>query len=168
VHRGIDLLETNREILCVLPLSGPPREDGELVNTSYRHDPRGYFEFRSFTSRIFLLDTRRLAAALPLPFARLALPMVRRAWWELKRRSTACPVEDSMTARMGETGLVRADLDSPNAWSLHIVNKNSELLETLPALIRHVERGRFPLAQAGRYDLDLDGFRAFIRGQDTP
>jgi hypothetical protein len=58
--------------------------------------------------------------------------------------------------RLPETGMVRADLSSPQAWTLHPEDRGERFEAALPALIARIEAGNFPPGQGGHYDLLLD------------
>src|SRR5262249_49176735 len=67
VERGIEFINEVEEILFVSPLSGPPTDDGTLHqgSTPYQVDPRGFYSFKDFTARKFLLSRSRLEQSLP-------------------------------------------------------------------------------------------------------
>jgi hypothetical protein len=61
----------------------------------------------------------------------------------------------------GDAELCRADLPGPG-WSLHPHARGDEFVRLLPAIIEAVEAGRFPPAQAGRYNMDFDAWRGLL------
>jgi hypothetical protein len=148
VATGIDLLQSDPNVFCVLPLPGPPTADGSLDQpyNSYSRDLRGHYVFKTFTSRKFLIDVARFESALPLP------PPGRPGE---AGDSRPCPGswEAMVSKLLRDSHYVRADLASPTAWTLHPVDHGPEFIRSLPEIIAQVERGWFPPAQAGKYDL---------------
>jgi len=157
VDEGIRTLEENEDVLAVCPLPGPPSPDGILHQRGvpYQWDSRGLYRFKSFTSRRYLIDRERFAAALPMtPQRRKARK--RGLLSGLRRRATLRNWEHAVTAKMQETQFIRADLGSPSAWSLHPPDHGDQFRRHLPRIIAAVEAGRYPDEQAGDYDLDLE------------
>jgi hypothetical protein len=156
IDQGIRTLEADQDVLVVCPLAGPPTRDGVLHQRGvpYERDPRGYYRFKNFTSRKYLIDRERFAAALPMtPQRRRARR--RRLRSGLRRRATLLNWERAVAAKIRETSFIRADLTSPDAWSLHPLDHGEQFRRHLPRIIAAVEAGRFPEEQAGHYDLDL-------------
>ncbi|MDQ4099039.1 MAG: glycosyltransferase, partial [Chloroflexota bacterium] len=160
VGDGIALMQQVPEALFVAPLSGPPRPDGTLSQgtTPYERDPRGFYRFKKFTARKWLVDRRRLALFLPMqPMYKTASGIIKDVGADPSiRESPAWSWEGMVSARLAETEFVRADLDSPTAWALHPPDHGATFIAQLPDLIGKIERGWFPPAQAGDYDLRLD------------
>lgn len=165
VERGIELMRRHADLFCVLPRSGPPRADGRLFQPdAFVRDARGFCRFTTFTSRIFLVDTRRMEQLYPLDprwprqapcgWRRRARLLANR--W--RGRSTLPAWEMMVTARMAELGWWRADLEASTAWSLHPLDRSSRFFARLPSIIERVERGEYPSAQAGHYDLQLESW----------
>jgi hypothetical protein len=148
IAAGIELLGRDPDVLCVLPLPGPPTADGSLHQpyAEYRHDPRGLYIFKAFTSRKFLIDVSRFESALPLRLEH------RPAWsGDTARRLQSW--EAMVGERLRQSRYVRADLASASAWTLHPLDHGPAFLRALPDIIARVERGEFPAGQAGRFDL---------------
>jgi hypothetical protein len=159
IKRGIDLLEQSPDLLAVLPRSGPPSVGGGLLQQdqtgeSFTRRP-GLFLFKTFTSRVFLMDRRRYRALLPL-----SPPLGRKGFRDLLlQRAVPLPEWERMIGwRLAETETFRADLDTDKAWTLHPNCRGPIFEEALPELIRRVEAGEFPPAQGGFYDLLLEGW----------
>ena len=165
IARGIALLRACDDVCAVLPLSGPPHPAGLLHQPDgYRLDRRGFFRFETFTSRVFLVDRARLAALGALPVTWPRGTTLARRLGNLKRRVTgrsALPTWEMMlTENMRRTGACRADLADGRAWSLHPLERSAAYFESLDGIIEQVERGEFPAAQAGHYDLRFDAWHA--------
>lgn len=158
ISAAIRLLNEVPEVMVALPHPGPPRADGLLHQpfSPYTHDPRGFYRFKFISSRRFLIARRKFDEI--LPFRPLFLSWKRRLLSAVTRRSTLLNWEQMATARIGQTPFIRADLDSPSAWTLHALDHGPEFCRRLPEIIARVEEGRFPTEQAGHYDLRLDAW----------
>jgi hypothetical protein len=64
-----------------------------------------------------------------------------------------------MERAFARAGWYRADL-AEGGWHLHPHARGEEFVRVLPRIIEDVEAGRFPPAQAGRYNLDFEAWRA--------
>ncbi len=157
IDEGIRLLREHPDLVAVLPRSGPPSPDGRLrqqeqTGEAYRLDRRGWYAFKTFTSRVFLIDRRRFERVLPLR-PRMSIGELLRNY--LTARNTMPEWEVMVGARLEETGLVRADLSSPHAWTLHPNDRGEPFEAILPDLIARIEAGTYPPEQGGYYDLQL-------------
>ena len=156
IAEALSMIQSHPDLLLLAPLPGPPSLNGRLQQGGfeYRHDPQGVFRFKHVTSRKFLMDRRRFESMLPLK--PLYILWKRRIKALLTDRSTLQHWEHMVTARMAQTTFVRADLDSPNAWTLHTPDHGAAFLEALPSIIEKVESGWYPPEQAGNYNLQLE------------
>ncbi len=160
IAEGIKVFEQVPDVMFVAPRPGPPRPDGGLrQGVEFQHDPRGFFKFNSFSSRDFLIDRRRFARLLPIEPGYVSWK--RRLLSALTGASALQVWEVLVSEKLGKTHYFRADLDSPNAWTLHAADHGLKYLRALPGIIANVEKGLFPPAQAGDYDLSLDAWAAF-------
>ena len=161
VEEGIKLLQNYDDIISVLPLSGPPTKDGNLHQAGfpYERDGRGFFRFKSFSHRCFLIDRQRFEKLLPLQLARHGLVNLLPPRVLLPLRvsmgSGLCDWEAMVSWKLEKTSYVRADLDNPRAWILHPPDHGPEFIAHLPQILKRVESGSFPVEQAGHYDLRL-------------
>lgn len=158
IDEGIALLQQYPDLLAVLPRSGPPRPDGRLqqqeeTGEAVEPDPRGIYCFKTFTSRVFLIDRQRFDSLLPL---RTRLPLIELLRNYLTNHNTMPEWETMIGYRLQETALVRADLMSTRAWTLHPDERGERFEAALPGVIARIEAGDFPAAQGGYYDLLLD------------
>jgi hypothetical protein len=158
IDQGIRLLRENPDLLAVLPRSGPPHRDGRLrqqeeTGEAFEPDPRGIYCFKTFTSRVFLIERRRFDRLLPL---RPRLPVVELLRNYLTGRNTMPEWEIMIGYRLQETAFVRADLTSTQAWTLHPDERGERFEAALPGVIARIETGDFPPGQGGYYDLLLD------------
>jgi hypothetical protein len=161
VREAVRVLRDRADVMFVSPLPGPPAENGELnqPEATFRHED-GLFLFKTFSSRRFLLDRSRFNKLLPLEFAYASRR--HRLLSYLNGKSGVCNWEQMVGAALARSEYFRAHLDSPNAWSLHAPDHGPRFIEMLDVLIASVEQGRFPQAQAGNYDLDLDLWESFL------
>jgi hypothetical protein len=158
IEEGIRLLRDCPDLLAVLPRSGPPAADDRLhqqeeMGESYARDPRGLFAFHTFTSRVFLIDRRRFERVLPL---RSRLPLVPLLRNYFTRYNTMPEWEVMVGYRLREVGMIRADLATHQAWTLHPDDRGDRFERALPNILARIEAGSYPAEQGGRYDLVLD------------
>jgi hypothetical protein len=159
IEEGIRLLRAHPDLVAVLPRSGPPASDGRLRQQEERgeayerDDARGIYCFKTFTSRVFVMDRRRFEQVLPL---RPRMPITELLRNYLTARNTMPEWEVMVGWRVQERGLVRADLTSPHAWTLHPDDRGERFEAALPDVIARIEAGQFPPGQGGYYDLRLD------------
>ena len=158
ISEGIRLMRENPDLLAVLPRSGPPADDDRLrqqeeTGEPYDRDPRGLFAFRTFTSRVFLIDRRRFERVLPIRSRLPLIPLLRNY---LTSHNTMPEWEVMVGYRLREVGMIRADLATRQAWTIHPDDRGERFEKALPRIIARVEAGDYPPEQGGRYDLVLD------------
>jgi hypothetical protein len=153
---ALRVLQQNPNVLSVSPHPGPPRRDAESSSPGrvtlspeqkpFRITPR-------FTTRVFLMDRRRLVREGPLPLERPSVLGVLKA--RLLQNSPGAVPEDLIQKHMREHDLRRVQMTGtpPGMWSLHPRYRNEEFYRTLPTLIDRVDRGNIPDAQRGSYDI---------------
>ena len=161
IDEGISLLREHADLMAVQPRSGPPHRDGRLrqqeeAGEAYERDDRGIFRFKTFSSRVFLIDRRRFEHLLPL---RPALPLLEILRNYLTSRNTMPEWEIMVGCRLQKTGFIRADLMSTRAWTLHPDERGERFEAALPGVIARIEAGDYPPEQGGYYDLLLDLWR---------
>ena len=164
IQEGMEKLRQYPDIVCVTPLSGPPTKDGLLhQKVPYERDQRGFYRFKQFTSRKFLIDVRRFEKLLPL-----------RTLWKVERGPQHLPYllqkitspfrsrrklerwENMVSNRLKETPYFRIDLDTPLAWALHSSQTHDHtFVRNLRHVIEKIETGWYPPQQAGHYNLHL-------------
>jgi hypothetical protein len=170
IEEGIKLSRKYSEILSLAPLSGPPTKSGILTKAQidgedYVRDDRGFYKFKTFSSRVFLVDCNRFeqAAPLPIPPLKKILPLsfYVKEILNFKRINTLPPWEEMVGARLENSQYIRVDIDSPKAWTLHPNERGQKYLEKLPELIQKIESGLYPPQQAGDYDLQFENWLSF-------
>lgn len=156
IETAIAYLKQHPNILTITPLPGPPAPELDLKQRGidYYRDPAGFFAFKEFTARRYLLDRRRFDQSLPLPVSYISWK--RKLMSHVTGRSAIERWEGMMTDKLRSSHYIRADLASPKAWTLHGLDHNAKFLQLLPQIIEQVESGQYPLEQAGDYDLNLD------------
>lgn len=156
VAEALRVLRQNPNVLSVSPHPGPPQRDADSSATEeitlspeqkpFRVTPR-------FTTRVFLMDRRRLVREGPLPLERPHLLGILKA--HLLRNSPGAAPETLIQKHMQTHGLLRVQMvgTSPGMWSLHPRYRNEEFYRRLPDLIERVGEGDVPEAQRGYYDI---------------
>lgn len=163
VEVAMQLMEDVPEIVAIRPLTGPPAQEGKLhAYLPYHHDPRGFYSFKFFSSRAYLINRKRFDQLLPLaplwrPYRQQLLNWLPNRLKTVLNYRTGKGFLDSwevmVSRRLEETQYVRAVLDSPNAWTLHPVDRSPQFIQALPDIIQKIEAGWYPPEQAGQYDL---------------
>lgn len=163
IKSGVELMEQNSDIACVLPRGGPPPHNGSLHQgtTEYRVDEkREIYLFKNFTSRHYLAHRKRFLELLPMkprwlswrePFKSRLFGNGKMLCWEV-----------TVTKAIEKSNYWRADLASPKAWSLHPPERGERFNKYLPEIIKLVEAGFSPEEQLGHYDLNLDWWEGII------
>lgn len=165
LEEGIQLLKEHPEIMSIRPLVGPPTEDGLLhQRVAYERDPAGFYRFKFFSSRAYLIDRKRFDQLLPLPvlwrsykneFMNWLPSSLQTALHRLTGKGKLDSWEVMVSKYLEETDYVRSVIDSPKAWTLHPRDRGPEFIEALPKIIEKIEKGWYPSEQAGHYDLLL-------------
>ncbi|WP_353932995.1 hypothetical protein WJM97_10595 [Okeanomitos corallinicola TIOX110] len=163
IDEGIKLLQKHPEVMAVRPLTGPPTEDGSIYQTKpYERDPEGFFKFKFFGSRVYLIDRQRFDKLLPLnvlwrSYNNEILNNLPTKIKTILNNTTGKGNLDSweimVSDKLEKTSYVRAVLDSPLAWTLHPKDRSPKFIKELPEIIAKIESGSYPPEQAGHYDL---------------
>ncbi len=156
VAEGVKILRENPDVVVTSPLSGPPSTGALKQAVSYHRDVRGFYSFKTFTARKWLINRDRFNKLLPLNPTYTSWK--KRLLGTVTGASALIPWEVAISQRLEQTEYVRADLDSPTAWTLHTPDHGPRFLAALPEIIARVERGWFPPEQAGDYDLRLEAW----------
>ena len=174
VAEGVELLREDGNVLLCEPLPGPPRADGAIVQPAEPYPRRASaFRFASVTTRLFLLDRRRLLDRVGVVEVRRHPPARRRvplAMWlkglrtmpprdRLRPLVLSTPAYELPERLLGEA-MVKATLRrvaflgrSPGMWSLHPLDRSERFYTSLPALIERIEHSDVTEDQRGHYDL---------------
>ena len=165
INEGIKLMEEHEEIMALRPLTGPPTQDASMYQqVNYERDAAGFYKFKFFSSRVYLINRKRFDRLLPLPILWRSyrrkylnnLPLgVKTLLNNITGKGKLDSWEVMVSNKLETTKYVRAVMDSPKAWTIHPKDRSEEFFAALPNIIEKIERGEYPLEQAGYYDLRL-------------
>ncbi len=163
IEEGINIMENNQDILCVLPRGGPPSKDTSLHqnDTEYMIDKkRNIYLFKNFTSRHYLINRERFLSILPLKPLWLSWrePIKSRLFGNGKMLCWETMVGNALE----KSHMWRADLMTDEAWSLHPGERTDEFYNLLPKIIECVNNNEFPEEQRGHFDLRLNNWVSFL------
>tara|TARA_B100000925_G_C22001108_1_gene471317 strand:- start:1367 stop:2344 length:978 start_codon:yes stop_codon:yes gene_type:complete len=164
IQSGIELMETNQDILCVLPRGGPPNDDNSINQgtTEYELDEkRALYLFKNFTSRHYLAHRNRFLDLLPFKPLWLSWrePIKSKLFGKGKMLCWENMVEEALT----RSKYWRADFMSKKAWSLHPGDRCEGFHNMIGEISKHVQKGNYPEAQRGHFDLRLNDWQSFIK-----
>lgn len=166
IDEAIAILERRPTIMMIRPMAGPPLQPGTILQNTAIYDPDGFFTFRTFGSRVYLIHRERFDTLLPLP---VMWRPFKREWMD--RLPTAAQTMMSYVTGIGKLDSwekmvtqalqrrqdwVRVNMDNPKAWTLHPKDRGDRFIRALPDIIRMIEAGEYPPEQAGKYDMILD------------
>ncbi|MGD2179557.1 hypothetical protein [Lusitaniella coriacea] len=163
IEEGMSVMEKHPELMSIRPLTGPPAEDGKMYQrVPYEQDPDGFYKFKFFGSRAYLINRKGFDDFLPLPII-----------WRSYRRKflNSLPVsvktflnnrtgkgdldswEIMVSQKLEQTHYFRGVLTNPKSWTLHPKDRSPKFIKALPNIIKRIEAGDYPTEQAGHYDL---------------
>lgn len=152
LEEAVQLLGSDSRVFSVSPLPGPPAENGTLRKQRYSlYNGKGnYYEFHSFSSRVFFAKKSRV-----LDFTSVRKPSLLRCAWALAKRFPLVEtLEDTVTSTMRDSGVVRVDFaGANNFWSLHPLRRPPEFCEAIPQLWDKFSRGDVHPSQLGYYNM---------------
>ncbi len=152
------LLEQHSDVLGCNPLPGPPMSAQTLRTQSgarFEHHSLA-FRFPSLSTRLFLIDRRRLRERLLPLTLQGPLRLLSRAKARMHGNPPYRAAEIVISNAMRDAGLTRVDFlgTEPGMWSLHPPFRSPDFYRELPRLIERIETGEVPDAQRGDYDLN--------------
>ena len=180
ISEAIAINEAVPEIATVRPRCGPPHPENKAFHPNpFTVDARGFFAHKFFSMRTYLVNRDRFAELSPIPLMWKHQPLLSRylapplqplfGKVERKLRGTTGSVKGAIASfepmtseRLKATKYIRADLNSTQAWTIHPAKHSAEFIKALPDLIKAIELGQFPPAQAGHYDLMLEEWQHLI------
>jgi hypothetical protein len=144
-------------VFAVAPLPGPPTTDGHLAQPLLDHScieedrTLRVYSFDGFSTRIFLLDRRKLFG-IPLR----GFPSINRATKAILRNLSPRELPEVMITRyMRRQKLKRVDFaSSGNLYSLHPPYKSEKFYAAIPGIIEILDENRIPDGQLGCYDIN--------------
>ena len=154
VREAIPAILADERLIAAVPLPAPPGKGNPSTPSSneklphVRH-PLGWLS-HWFSTRCYLFHLERLRDQLPLLQGRARWDTLLAKW--LRRGYPRSP-EIMLFRRLQDAGRFRLTLQTSKTWMLHPVDKGPEFLRLLPAMLRAVESGEYPAAQAGHQDI---------------
>jgi hypothetical protein len=162
VEAGIKFMEKYPEIITIRPLTGPPAENGILhQSVPYEKADAGFYKFKFFGSRVYLINRKRFDDLLPLPiiwrsYRQKFMEKLPLSWQTtlnyLTKKGKLDSWEIMVSKKLEQTNYFRAVLDNPLAWTLHPKDRSDRFLQALPTIIDKIESGYYPPEQAGDYE----------------
>jgi hypothetical protein len=162
VEEGMDLMQRHPNLMFVRPLAGPPTEDGTIYQSCpYEKDLDGFYKFKFFSSRVYLINRERFKQLLPLPkiwrsyrrqFINRLPVLMKTLYSNVTGKGSLDSWEIMVSRKLEQTDYVRGMLTNPNAWTLHPKERSPRFIQALPHIIERVEAGKYPAGQAGHYD----------------
>ena len=142
--------------LCppVKGLDAPSLNEGRPFSSHY-----AYWKNDWFSTRHFLMDKERFSSYLPLVKGKVLFELLLRKYG---KRAFPLDPEIIMFKSMAPKGAKRITLKNENAWILHPLNKPPEFIEALNDIVPFVTDGKFPLAQAGKENIELASWLEYL------
>ncbi len=166
IEAAIEVFNAYPQVMSVRPLAGPPHEQGPQQERNFNQHPDGlFYQYKMFSSRAYIFDRKRFDQLLPVPVLWREyktewlnrLPTVAKTWLNYIRKQGMLGSWEIMVTRAIEhSELVRANLCSPQAWTLHPRDRSPQFLQALPSILERVEKGQYPSEQAGYYDIKTE------------
>ncbi|MEM1238666.1 MAG: hypothetical protein AAGI45_02385 [Cyanobacteria bacterium P01_H01_bin.26] len=165
ISEAMALMEQRPDVLFVRPLSGPPLAGGGLHQRVPYEQDDGFYRFKFFGSRAYLIKKQSFDGFLPIPVLWMdyknawlkQLPPRLLTWlnyWTGRGKLDSWEV--MISRELERTDGWRATLANPAAWTLHPVARGHAYIEALPKIISAIEQGDYPSGQEGYYDLNLE------------
>ncbi|RZK60385.1 MAG: hypothetical protein EOO91_01660 [Pedobacter sp.] len=155
IKEAVDLYESDFQILFISPLAGPPKADGTLINQDYKNykELPFYFKFTGMSTRIFMVDKKRLTKYPINNIRTFKLGELTRALFH-KNPAFVLP-EELMSKCIQLHHLIRVDFKGSGLglWSLHPPYRTTQFYIDLPEIIKRVELNDVPESQKGFYDI---------------
>lgn len=163
IAEGMKLIDNHPDLMSIRPLTGPPTTDGTMYQSyPYAQDPDGFYRFKFFGSRAYLIKKQRFDELLPLPIVWRSyrnqwlnqLPLaVQNTLNYLTGKGKLDSWEIMVSRQLEQTKYDRGVLTNPQAWTLHPIDRSPQFIAALPHIIARIEAGDYPPEQAGYYDL---------------
>ncbi|MBW4558881.1 MAG: hypothetical protein KME59_23765 [Trichormus sp. ATA11-4-KO1] len=181
ITNAIDLMVSTPSIVTARPLCGPPHPEGKAFQPrQFVKDPRGFSAQKFFSMRAYLINRQTFSLLSPIPLIWKSPPLLSRklpqplqplfAKIERRLRRTSGSIQGALASfevmaseKLQNSSFVRADLSSTKAWTIHPRQHDPEFIQALPNLIKLIEEGEYPLAQAGHYDLQLEAWLELLK-----
>lgn len=163
IEESMKLMDRKPEVMSMRPLTGPPKEDGDLYQKySYQKDSDGVFKFKFFGSRVYLIKRKTFDQLLPLPiiwrsyknkFLNNLPTNIKTALNYFTGKGQLDSWEIMVSKQLDQTKYYRGVLANDQCWTLHPKDRSPDFIKALPNIIKRIENGEYPHEQAGHYDL---------------
>ncbi len=163
VQQGMELMSKYPEIMSIRPLTGPPSLDENIKQYyPYKKNPAGFYEFKFFGSRAYMINCQSFNQFLPIPVIWRSyrnkwlnkLPLgIKTQLNNLTGKGALDSWEIMVSRKLEQTNYIRATLSNKKAWTLHPKERSKQFIKALPQIIERIEQGDYPSEQAGHYDL---------------
>ena len=163
IEEAITLMEKHSQLMSLRPLTGPPTQDGNLYqNQEYQKCEAGFYQFKFFSSRAYLIRRKTFDKLLPFPIIWRPyknkfiekLPInLQTVLNYLLKKGKLDSWEIMVSQKLNNTNYFRGVLSNNQAWTIHPKDRSSEFIDALPKIINKIEAGIYPPEQAGHYDL---------------
>jgi hypothetical protein len=137
--------------------------DGTLYQQkNYQYDTDGFYKFKFFGSRVYLINKKTFDQILPLPIVWRAykqkffnnLPNNLQTLLNYTfNKGKLDSWEIMVSKKLENTEFWRGVLADKRAWTLHPKDRSPAFIQALPDIIKRIEAGEYPEEQAGHYDL---------------
>ncbi|MGE6220840.1 hypothetical protein ACQKCH_13510 [Nubsella zeaxanthinifaciens] len=155
IEEAIHLYKNDEKILFINPLAGPPKHDGTLIGQEYMPYSKSlyHYKFNSMSTRIFLVDKKRLSRYTFKKIRTFKIGELFRALY--KGNPPYILPEEFISQNMINNKQYRVDFkgNAPGLWSLHPPYRTDSFYANLPELIKKIENGDVPESQKGYYDI---------------
>ena len=167
VSECIRMLQEHPEIMYIRPQAGPGNKANNVkkLDNDFNNNTVEFRRLEGFSSRCYLIDRKRFESLLPLKViwaqrqGRKKDILPRKlidAYNNLTGTGLLESWEKMVAAAMKSRGFLRAYIAGERAWTLHPINHDNGFIKALPGVIDRVEKGDYPAAQAGDYDLKME------------
>lgn len=165
VDEAITYMEQESDVFIAVPRLCPMPKDPEYDMPSL-HEKRAaistthYWKNDWFSTRHFLLDRQKFDRYLPLVRGKVLLELLVRKYG---KRAFPLDPEIVMFKSIGPRGGKRMVLKSHDAWLTHPTDKSASYLQILPQIIEAITNNRYPYAQIGHENMNLEAWNEFLK-----
>jgi hypothetical protein len=165
VDEAIAYMEQEPDVFVAIPRLCPMPKDPVYDIPSF-HEMRAaistahYWKNDWFSTRHFLLDKQKFDRYLPLVRGKVMLELLVRKYG---KKAFPLDPEIVMFKSIGPRGGKRMVLKSHDAWITHPIDKSAGYLKILPQIIRAITNNRYPDAQIGNENMNLEAWSEFLK-----
>ena len=157
VKEALELMKSNEKVLVTGPLPGPPHPEKKLIRQSryFNFKPEDYyFGFYSMSTRIFMLNKKRLYGLL-----KPHKPALQQWIFGLIEGFDSLEaLEIIISNLMKRENFLRVDFkgEEPGLWSIHPTYRSDEFYKRIPEMIERVIKNDVPEEQLGDYNFSMN------------